>query len=357
MKKRLRWGLSLLAAAILFSGPAAVSGEAEVDLTEYAITDGVIAAVNYDDLTAPGSGTLKDFDLEPGDRVQAGDSLFELLTVELRASEDGTVQHVFAEVGDLAESVTGVYGGVLAMSPERLKRISGTFLGASNGDEYHHLHIGETLYFRYGSKEGKGIVVEADSSDYVVEITEGDYNRGQLLDLFKTENYRSSTKVGNGKVEIRDDVFLPASGMVTEICVEPGDSVKKGDVLMRMLASDADRGAAPVIPAPADGVVARVAVAPGQQVWKGALLARVYREDELEAVVQADEMDLRGLKVGDRLPVTLDTDEETVLSGRVTEISALGVTVQNTARFTVHLALEEDGLMLGQSVSVYFPKQ
>ena len=68
-------------------------------------------------------------------------------------------------------------------------------------------------------------------------------------------------------------------------------------------------------------------------------------------------MDLGGLRVGDKLPVTLDTDESRVLTGTVTGISALGVTRQNAAYYTVHLTVEGAELMLGQSASVYLPKK
>ena len=63
-----------------------------------------------------------------------------------------------------------------------------------------------------------------------------------------------------------------------------------------------------------------------------------------------------GLKVGDQIPVTLDTDENKILTGTVTEISGLGVTRQNAAYYTVHLTIDTDDLMLGQSASVYLPR-
>ena len=94
----------------------------------------------------------------------------------------------------------------------------------------------------------------------------------------------------------------------------------------------------------------------GQQVWKGQLLARISRTDSLEIVADVDEMDLNGLKVGDRVPVTLDTNEKEILTGTVTEIAGLGVTRQNAAYYTVHLTVDADGLMLGQSASVYLPR-
>ena len=154
----------------------------------------------------------------------------------------------------------------------------------------------------------------------------------------------------------RDDVTVPASGVVTALKVGRGETVKKGDTLFELLGPDADLGAVPEVSSPAAGVISAVAAASGQQVWKGQLLARISRTDSLEIVADVDEMDLNGLKVGDRVPVTLDTKENEILTGTVTEISGLGVTRQNAAYYTVHLSVDADSLMLGQSASVYLPK-
>ena len=99
-----------------------------------------------------------------------------------------------------------------------------------------------------------------------------------------------------------------------------------------------------------------MAVTSGQQVWKGELLCRLYLTDELEVVADVDEVDLHGLAVGDPVYVTLDTDQDTVLSGQVTEISSLGVTRTNAAYYTVHVSVGTSGsMLLGQSASLYLP--
>ena len=75
----------------------------------------------------------------------------------------------------------------------------------------------------------------------------------------------------------------------------------------------------------------------------------------MEVVAEVDEMDLGELSVGDQIPVTMDTDDSRILTGTVTEISALGTTRQNAAYYTVHLSVNDNGLMLGQSASIYLP--
>ena len=329
---------------------------AETDLSGYAIANGTVQAAAFDDITAPCSGTLLPFDWDAGDRVEAGEPMFRLMTTAITAPEDGTVRALFAAEGESADSAMMTYGAVLALEPAAGARIRASYKGAANYEENRHLHVGDKLYFKAGKEKGTAAVIATSGSSYEAEILTGKFDSGKVLDLYKAPGYGSHDKVGTGKVYKRDDVLVGAAGRISEVLVKPGDSVKKGDVLLRVMPQDADAGASPEIAAPAAGVVGAVAVASGQQVWKGALLARVLRTDALEVVAQVDEMDLGGLRVGDTLNVTLDTDESRILTGTVTEISALGVTRQNAAYYSVHLAVSDSGLMLGQSASVYLPR-
>ena len=104
-----------------------------------------------------------------------------------------------------------------------------------------------------------------------------------------------------------------------------------------------------------DGVVEQVLVAPGQQVWKGQALLRVDQTDMLEVRADVDEADLGTLAVGDLVPVTLDMQPDHVLMATVTRISALGVSRQNAAYFTVRASLPAGSGLLGASASMYLP--
>ncbi len=348
--------VSLLICTAILIGLGVATAAAETDLSAYSIANGTVAAVHFEDITAPFSGTLRPFDLETGDRVQAGETLFELLTTNVIAPEDGTVSAVFVEKGDSADAAMATYGSVLALEPALLQRMHCSNSNAWDNELCRHRHVGEMVYFKYAREEGTGRVIATSGSTFEVEVLSGEYDTNRKMDLYLTEKYDYDRRAGAGTIYKRDDVTIAASGRVAEVLVSPGDQVKKGDVLLKLLTADADAGAAPTVAAAGDGIVVQVAVAPGQQVWKGALLARVWRTDELEIVAEVDEMDLGALKVGDQLPVTLDTDESRILTGVVTEISGLGVTRQNAAYYTVHLSIQEKSLLLGQSASVYLPK-
>lgn len=336
------------------------SALADEDLSGYAIANGTVTAVRFVDVTAPYSGTLTTFDLAAGDRVEAGDTLFSMMLTTVYAPEAGTVT-LFAAQDDDAAGVLAHYGALASLETETPTQVAASTAGAYNAKENHILYVGETLYFRSsasGREEGHGRVIRVDGNGYVVDILDGRFDIGESFNLYRNDRYESRDNVGRGTVIRRDPVSLVGSGRVYELLAADGDRVEANAPILTLMTADADPGASPLIIAPQDAVVASVAVAPGQQVWKGQVLARLYLTDELEIVAEVDEIDLHDLKAGDRLPITLDIDENTVLYGNVTEISALGVTRQNAAYYAVHVSLQDTArVLLGGSASVYLPKE
>ncbi|MGN1020013.1 MAG: HlyD family efflux transporter periplasmic adaptor subunit [Aristaeellaceae bacterium] len=328
--------------------------------TDCAIANGNVTAARFVDVTAPFSGTLASFDLNAGDQVAEGNLLFSLLTTTVYAPEAGTVKAIFAQPGEDASAAMNRYGGVIALEPTQIQRISATTSGAFNKEANRILHVGETLYFRSAKgdqEEGYGQVIAVNSNGYVVDILDGEFDLQENLNLYRDDGYAAKDCVGKGVVTRRDPVMVQGQGRIASVLVAEGETVTAGQALFTLMAADADADAHPDVTAPAAGVIASVAVSAGQQVWKGQLLARIYLTDEIEVVADVDEMDLNGLRVGDNLSITLDTDESTIITGRVTEISALGVTRQNAAYYTVHVSIPADSAALGASASVYIPRR
>lgn len=351
--------LCIFIAALVFCSPAAFAATQE-DLLDCAVANGSVAVVEYIDIVAPYSGTLESFDLEAGDTVAAGDVLFQMMTTSVIAPEEGTVSCVFGTAGERAENVLSRYGALVSMESEQQYRIVASTASAYNKDENKTLHVGETLYFRSNGsdkEEGEGRVISVSGSEYVVDILWGEFEQGETMMLYRDDDYENRDSVGKGTVVRRDPISVAGSGVIAQVNVEEGARVLPGDTLLTLMGADADPDASPLVTAQADGVVASVAVSAGQQVWKGQLLARVYCTDAREVVAQVDEVYLANIAVGDTISVTLDTDEETILSCTVTQISALGVPSQNAAYFTVHFALNgANDVLLGQSAKVYLPK-
>ena len=332
---------------------------ADSDLSGMRVASGNVKAAAWEDLTAPFSGTLLPFDLEPGDAVSADQVLFSLRTTVVRAPENGKITAVFAAPGSDAAAVINHYGALVTLEAEHPDRISAKITGGGNKKENKVVRPGETLYFRSdkaGREEGEGTVISVSGEQFLVEITSGSFERQEILNLYRDSDYGNNDKVGSGPVIGRDPVSVTGYGRIASVSAEPGALVREGDPLLTLLAPDADPDASADISPAAGGIVLSVAVQPGQQVWKGQLLARVARTDALEVVAEVDEMDLGGLAVGTVCPIVADMMPDTRFNGTVTEISGQGYTRQNAAYFLVHLSLPASLLPLGASCSVYLPQ-
>lgn len=332
---------------------------AEVDLSSYSVANGTVTASEWMDVVSPYSGTLKPFEVAPGDYVEEGEGIFELMTTDITAPEAGTVGGVFVMPGESAETSMRKYGAAAAILPAVRQNLSCTYSGAFEDDACKLVHLGERLYFksnRSEKTEGEGIVVSVGERGFIVEITTGDFKLHENMGLFRSADYLNKEKVGTGRVVDRNDVTVGAMGVVAEVFVSPGDEVSSGDRLFSVMSADADIGSRPQVLSEAEGVVASVPVVSGQQVWKGQLLARIYPVGAAVVEADIDEMDLGELSVGDDLYVTFDTDADMIYNGKIEEISGLGHTKQNAAYYTVRIAVEDVALLYGQSASVYLPK-
>lgn len=327
------------------------------DLTGRPLADGIVTAVNYLDVTAPMSGTLNAFDLAAGDTVTAGQELMGFVTTGIYATENATVGAVFVQPGDDASAAVARYGALLGLEPEQSLRIQASTAGAYNDDANRTLHLGETLYFKSNQSsrvEGQGRVVAISGTQYTVDVLTGNFELNESLTLYRENDYDQKDCVGKGTVVRRDPLSVQGNGRVSAVYVQEGQQVTTGQLLLELVSADAaPERVTPWVTAEQAGVVASVAVTPGQQVWKGQLLCRLYLTDTLEVVAEVDELDLGDLQVGDALPVTLDANPEQIITGTVTEISALGATRQNAAYYTVHVSIPASSGMLGASASVY----
>ena len=346
--------LCLMMAWCLLAVPTALAAE---DLTGRPLADGVVSAVHYLDVTAPMSGTLNAFDLTAGDTVAAGQNLMGFITTGVYATENATVGAVFVQPGDDAAAAMARYGMLLGLEPAQSQQIQASTTGAYNDDANRTLHLGETLYFKSNKSsrvEGQGQVVAVSGAQYTVDVLAGDFELNESLTLYLDDGYDQKDCVGKVTIVRRDPLPVQGSGRVAAVHVQEGQQVTAGQLLLELVSADADPQAfSPWVTAQEAGVVASVAVTPGQQVWKGQLLCRLYLTDDLEVVAEVDEMDLGTLRVGDTLPVTLDMNPEQIITGTVTEISALGVTRQNAAYYTVHVSIPASSGRLGASASVY----
>lgn len=334
MKKLSVFSALLLALTLLCAGALAATANA------------TIVAPDTVKITAPFAGTLLPFDLTATQEVAAGETLFELDTVPVYATQDGTVAAVFASAGDDAAGVQSRYGALAVIEPTLPLYIDANTDQAYDDDDNRYLHAGEMLYLKCGNEKGTGRVTGVSGKHYTVEILTGSYDVDDTVRCFRESTTPSDSETGRGKVKRYDDVNILAEGRVAKVHVKPGDSVRVGDLLFEMIDAQSARNATPVITAPAAGAVSAVCVTSGAQVYRGALLCEIADLSTLELSVEVDELDLEKIKVGSVLSFTLDAYAGQTFSGAVTEIRPIGAARQNATYFDVRVTAPEGVTLL-----------
>ena len=305
-----------------------------------ATANATIVAPNTEKITAPFSGTLLSFDLNQGDSVTAGETLFTMDTTPVYATQAGTVSAVFAQVGDDASGVAAHYGSLAVIEPKNALYLAASTQQAYDDAENRYIHAGETLYLKRNSEKGTGIVTSVSGSDYIVEILSGNFDVNDTVRCFRESSTPSDSEVGRGRVTRYDDVLVNApSGRIAAVHVKAGDTVEVGDVLFEVIDAQSARNASAKITSPADGVVSYLATVSGAQVYRGQLLCEVADLNTLELSVELDELDLNSVSVGDTLTYTLDAYGDETFSGTVTKIYAIGAAKQNATYFDVRVTL------------------
>lgn len=108
----------------------------------------------------------------------------------------------------------------------------------------------------------------------------------------------------------------PLGGKIADLKVKEGDRVKKGDFLLEFV--DTSR-----ILAPANGIVAKINYEEGETVVPGspAIIVVNYAKSWVEA--QIDEIDIAGVKIGDKVKITSDVYPDKVFDGQIYWIAPL----------------------------------
>lgn len=328
-----KWTALILTLCLIgVSGASAQRAMAEVT------ANGVVESSAVAQLTAPCSGVLLPFDWESGDVVSAGDVLFEMDTSKIFAPVNGTVRAVFAQAGRQAADVMNEHGMLISIQKERDVVIRCTTSGAYNDAENRRIHAGETVYVEQSSdrdNKGAGRIVSKNDTEYVVELTKGDFEDGDSVKIYREDTMSSKSCIGSGTVGYAEDVTVDGSGYIVACAVQEGQQVRQGDLLVEVLSQDAEptlRSAK--LQAGAEGAL-EIFTTSGAQVYKGQLLAKVHDLNSVRVVASVDEMDLDHVQLGGSVNIVFDRYPGEVVVGTVSEIGALGQTRQNAAYYDV----------------------
>ena len=318
----------LLIGIMLLTVPGAMAASTSLN--------GTVVNVGEETVLSPRGGTVDDVFVQPGAKIQAGQTLAALKTKKVYAQTDGTVR-LFGEVGDTAEMVSAQFGAVAYIEPLTQYTVTASTKTADTSDGNKFVHPGSTVYLRAVenmSHTGVGTVTNVSGGSFTVVLSSGLFDKDDTANVYRDSNFLPATRLGKGSVSLVDPEPYTGEGIITAFAVENGAWVQKGDVLFETLEGDFDGTAENLteIVCPVQGTVVSLSVSKGASVTAGSAVATVYPDDAMRIQAPVSESDLVNFHQGDAVSAEffyLNNGALTVY-GTIESISLIGETSGDT---------------------------
>ncbi len=350
----------LLAAMLIFSIAAATAEEPVEALSG----KGMITSPVKITLLAPMGGQLKDFSWKIGDTAEAGMVALEVLPAQVCAANSGVIRGLRAQVCDQAGAVIAQYGALCYVERQGIWHVYASTASAYNKPKNRDIRIGDVLRVRMGSgddeKTGEGTVISVDGKSFVLEMEQGDFELEDDVSLYlgTGSSFKSSDLAGKGTVARPQALKVMGDGVVASVLIKEGDTVERGQPLF-LMDSPAARyqkqlAGSPQALFPQSSLIESILVSPGQTVMQGQALMTLIPENNLEATLEIDELDIAKVRVGQYVRLVTDAYPNDEREGVIREICPLGNTLLDTTKYSVRVSIENtEGLLLGMHVTGY----
>lgn len=325
--------------------------------------EGQVVAGDTLPIVVPFGGRVDTLNVRVGSWVREGEVIGTLQTTLNYAPVEGTVTGLYAQEGDTTESVAERYGAVLYIEPTHRYVLQATAEKAFNSSENKYIHLGEKVYMTCvsdGSHKGTGIVTALTDSGYNIEVTGGEFYMGEKVDIFRDEANTKESRIGRGIVNRNKPVAVKGSGSVVKLHVANGDFVERGEVLFETAEGTLDGLYAPGrdIISPVTGVVASVEKNRGDSLGKGDALVKVIPADSFRVQFDVPEEDVFTLTEGQNLTMELYWDNAGgTYTGKILSISHMSEeqkTETDKKVFRAFASMEPDErVRLGMTVILY----
>ncbi len=343
MKKMFALVLSLL---LLTAYPA----QAEGGLILTATVEGRETVV----LKANATGDLAPFTVREGDVIPVGAAVFSIEPKAVYADVEGTVAMVHVKPYSSADAADNRYGAAIQVEDARRYVIQASLRSGYNNAANRDLHVGTAVYLcsTNESHTASGVVTAVDGMNFTVEVIGGDLVYTQEVKIYR-EQGKNNTLLARGDLSFVAPRQYTASGTVIDVAVQPGDTVKPGDLLFTYVPDPLAPDVSTAVKAHETLLVTGVSAQQGASVAKGQALLTAYRLGDYELCAQVEESDLRHIAVGDAFTVLFEELDIDPLSATVTSISPLGENDGEVSRYTVRLAFDvPDGVAIGMHATL-----
>ncbi|MBQ3079997.1 MAG: HlyD family efflux transporter periplasmic adaptor subunit [Clostridia bacterium] len=350
-------GIRIVIAAVLLA--LVLNGAA---LSERQMTyDGIVKAKGAVSITAPIGGEAGDESWLAGQRIEKGDIVLTLLPEIVTASESGTVRGIFASAGDSADVCVNRYGAVLYIETDRTYTLSASTEKGYDSDENKFIHTGETVYLSSISNAkqvGKGVITQVNGSEYTVEVREGEFVISDTVNIFRSEDRESKSRIGRGTVQRVNPTAYTSTGSIYRMLVKEGQHVAAGEALYETLSGTYDGyySTGNTVVSDISGIVESVGYTAGNPVNKGDSVLNVYPDGSMYIEITIQEIDLAGICEGDPVQIEFmwNEGEAEMIPGVVSFISMISSSQTGEAAYTARVDFEADAsVRLGMTAIVY----
>ena len=317
-------------------------------LAETVTLNGTVIATGTVPVAAPAAGVLSEVAVQVGEHVSAGDEVAALYAQPVLADQPGTVR-LFGTAGESVEAVVARYGAVLYIEPDCQYTIAASTRYAYDLEVNKTIHPGESVYLSCGTTgklhKGLGRVTAVNGSSFTVEVTEGEFESGETVYVYRTDDYAVTSRIGRGNVTHASPVAVSGlgTGRISGIHVADGAHVAIGDALFDTVL--VDTATAYEMVSSVDGVVAEVLAASGDAVTQGMVVATIYPDEAMRIEISLSENDLRDVRIGTRVRIEFTSGE--TAEGEIDWISSIAQVSEDeeddTVSFTVHVRFDATG--------------
>lgn len=276
---------------------------------------------------------------------------------DIVAETDSLVKAVYARRGDVAASVVEASGSLMLLSTDGLLR---TEVSLEGGNE---LAAGDAVLVTIGDAREEGTVLEADEETGAVTVTFADRPE-YPLDAETIVTGLDGTELGRGTVTANRPCLIQADAcIIAQVEVEAGSYVEAGDLLFHcidttygveymallerrvklvneLLELQAFQGN-PVLLAEERGVVSDLSVQPGDSVAAEEHLCGLTATDAFTVRVEILARDIEQVQPGQQVELVFDGHPDQTYLGRVERRSAKGEAVGSLTVYPVTVSLEE----------------
>lgn len=282
----------------------------------------------------------------------------------VKAPVSGRIKELYAAEGDSVMTVQKQQPGLALISADGQMKVE--FSLEREATE------GQKVRISYEDSEVEGRLEEIAGSQAAAYFEDSDrYEIGVEVTVFAEDGQilgRGITACGHG-------VYVTAdSGIVKSVSVKKQEKISAGNTLFRLedvaysreyltaleqreqlagkvqTAREYKKGF--VVTAETDGIISGLTARPGDSLPAGTPLYTLLQTETYQAVLQIDELDVKGIEKGQQVEVTADAIPDTVYQGTVTGISLAGENTGGVGVYKVTVSLElAEELLPGMSAN------